>query len=321
MKAFIALALCALSFAGQGVPAQGYPSRPVRLIVPLAAGGGADVLARVVASRLHERLGKPVVLDNRPGGDTTIGVNLAARAAPDGHTLLLIYSIHAVHPSIKRKLPYDIVKDFAPIIRLAEAPSVVSTNPALPVTSISQLTNLARERPGKLTFAGSGVGGSSHLAAELFNTLAGVRMLHVPFKGSGPGLIAVMGGHVDLMFATMLASMPHVRSGRLRAIATTGAKRSPLLPDLPTVAESGIKDYEFVTWYGLLAPAGTPPAIVAKLHGEIGAIIANREVVQIYADQGAQVNGDGPKEFGAYLRSEIKQWARIAREANLPVED
>ncbi len=187
MKALIALALCALFLGSLSVSAQDYPSRPVRLIVPLAAGGGADVLARVVAARLHERLGKPVVLDNRPGGDTTIGVNLAAKSAPDGHTMLLIYSIHAVHPSIKRKLPYDIVKDFAPIIRLAEAPSVVSTNPALPVTSIRDLTSLARERPGKLTFAGSGVGGSSHLAAELFNTLAGVKMLHVPFKGPARG--------------------------------------------------------------------------------------------------------------------------------------
>lgn len=321
MKACAALGLCALFLGGAAVSAQNYPIRPLRLIVPLAPGGGADVLARVVATRLHERLGKPVVLDNRPGGDTTIGVNLAAKATPDGHTLLLIYSIHAVHPSIKRKLPYDIVKDFAPIIRLAEAPSVVSTNPALPVKSILDLTNLARERPGKLTFAGSGVGGSSHLAAELFNTLAGVKMMHVPFKGSGPGLIAVMGGHVDLMFATMLASMPHVRSGRLRAIATTGAKRSPLLPDVPTVAESGIGDYEFVTWYGLVVPAGTPQRILAKLHREIAAIVASRDVVQIYADQGAQVNGDGPEKFATYIKSEIKQWARIARAANLPVED
>lgn len=320
MKSIFSIALLACAFFTQSVYAEAFPTRPIRLIVPLSPGGGADALARVVTTRLSERLDKPVVLDNRPGGDTTIGVNIAAKAAPDGHTMLLIYSIHAVHPSIKKKLPYDIVKDFAPVIRLAEAPSVASVHPALPVKTVADLIKLAKEKPGKLTFAGSGVGGSSHLGAELFNTLAGVKMLHVPFKGSGPGLIAVMGGHVDLMFATMLASMPHVRSGKLRAIAQTGTRRSPLLPDLPTVAET-LRDYEFVTWYGFMVPAATPRPIVEKLYAEVAAVVKAPEVIKIYANQGAQVSGDGPDKFAAYLRSEIKKWAHVAKEANIPDDE
>ena len=315
------LMLCALLLGSRSSSAQEFPARPIRFIVPLAAGGGADVLARVISTKLYERLGKPVILDNRPGGDTTIGVNMAAKAAPDGYTMLLIYSIHAVHPSIKRHLPYDIVKDFSPVIQLAQAPSLVVTNPSLPVTSIRDLINLVKEKPGQLTFAGSGVGGSSHLAGELFNTLAGVKMLHVPYKGSGPGLIDVIGGHVDLMFPTMLAAVPHVRSGKLRALAVTGLRRSPILPELPTVAESGIKDYEFVTWYGVLVPSGTPRPIVNKLYSEIQSIIKTHEVTRVFAVQGAQITGDGPEKFSAYINSEIKKWARIAKEANIPVED
>ena len=301
--------------------AQEFPQRPVRLVIPLAPGGGADVLVRAFSTRLGDRWGKAVIIDNRAGGDSTIGVNAVAKSAPDGYTLVLIYSIHAVHPSIKRNLPYDIVKDFAPVVNLAEAPSVVVANPGLPVSSIRELVALAKERPGKITFAGSGTGGSSHLAGELFNTYAGTRMLHVPYKGAGPALTDVIGGHVDLIFATMLAGMPHARSGKLRALAVTGKTRSSLLPNVPTIIESGLKDYEFATWYGLLAPAGTPRATLDKLHSDVAAVIRTSEVTQVYANQGAQVSGDGPDQFAAYLKTEIDKWARVAQEAKIPVED
>ena len=310
-----------LAIAASICTAQEFPARPVRLIIPLAPGGGADVLVRAFSSKLGERWGKPILIDNRPGGDTTIGVNVAAKSPADGYTMLLIYSIHAVHPSIKRNLPYDIVRDFSPVINLAEAPSLLVVHPSLPATSIRNIIAMAKEKPGTLTFAGSGTGGSSHLAGELFNTLAGTKMLHVPYKGAGPAMTDVMGGHVNMIFATMLAAMPHVRSGKLRALASTGKMRSPLLPEIETVAEAGLKDYEFVTWYGLIQPAGTPRAITDKIHSDVLAIINTREVGELYANQGTQVNGDGPDRFAAYIKSEIEKWARVAREAGIPVED
>lgn len=301
--------------------AQDFPSKPVRLIIPLSPGGGADILVRAFSTKLASRWGKPVLIDNRPGGDTTIGVNAAAKSPPDGYTMLLIYSIHAVHPSIKRNLPYDIIKDFSPIINLAEAPSLLVAHPSVPASSIRELISRAKEKPGGFTFAGSGTGGSSHLAGELFNTLAGTQMLHVPYKGAGPAMTDVIGGHVHMMFGTMLATMPHVRAGKVRALGVTGRIRSPLLPEVPTLGESGIKDYEFFTWYGLIGPSGTPKAILDKTHTDVAAILHTKEVSDLYANQGAQVSGDGPERFSAYLKSEIEKWARVARDAKIPVEN
>ena len=316
-----AISTLSLAIAASFACAQEFPSRPVRLIIPLAPGGGADVLVRAFSTKVGERWGKPLLIDNRPGGDTTIGVNAAAKSPADGYTMLLIYSIHAVHPSIKRNLPYDIVRDFSPVINLAEAPSLLAVHPSLPAASIRDVIAMAKEKPGTLTFAGSGTGGSSHLAGELFNTLAGIRMLHVPYKGAGPAMTDVMGGHVNMIFGTMLATMPHVRSGKLRALAVTGQTRTPLLPEVPTVSEAGIKDYEFVTWYGLVQPAGTPRTIVEKMHSDILATIKTPDVAQLYTSQGAQVSGDGPERFAAYIKLEIAKWARVAAEAKIPVED
>lgn len=317
-RAFIILVLAAcVGYYCASSLAQDFPSRPVRLIVPYPPGGGTDALARTISKGLYERWRQPVIHDNRPGGDATIGVHLASNAAPDGHTLVMIITTHAVQPSLKTRLPYDLLKDFSPIIRVAEAPSILVVNRSLRVDSVAGLISLAKSKVGQLNFAGTGVGGPAHLAGELFNFLTGVNTVHVPYKGGGPALIDVIGGHVDFMFSTMLAAVSHLQSGRLKGLAVTGSRRSPVVPDLPTVAESGVKGYEFVTWYGVVTRSGTPRPIIDKLYSDIHAIVKAPEVSQSFAAQGAQIVGSGPTEFAAYLDSELKKWARVVKQANI----
>jgi tripartite-type tricarboxylate transporter receptor subunit TctC len=300
--------------------AQDFPNRPLRIIVPVSAGGGADTIGRVISRHLQELLGQPVIVDNRPGADTNIGTTLVAKSLPDGYTMLLTYSIVAVQPSLATRLPYDLERDLAPVINLMDAPSLVCAKQSLPVNSIRELIALAKAKPGNLTFAESGTGGPSDLAALLFNSLAGVKMLRVPYKGAGPALIDLVGGHVDVSFATIVSTVPLVRSGKLKALAVTGSKRSPVLPELPTVAESGVKDYEYVTWYGVFVRAGTPRQIIDKLYSQIHAIIMRQEIAHLFAEQGAQVSGSGPQEFSAYISAELKKWARVIKEANIRVD-
>ena len=298
-----------------------FPSRPLRLIVPVSAGGGADGIARVLSKHLYERLGQPIIVDNRPGADTNIGTVLAAKAPPDGYSMLLTYSLVVVQPSLKSRLPYDLKRDLAPVINLMEAPSVVTAKPSLPVASIGELIALARDTPGGLSYSEGGAGGPSHLSAELFNSLAKVKMLRVPYKGSAPALIDLMAGRVDVSFATIVSTLPHMRSGRLKALAVTGSKRSPATPELPTVAEAGVKDYEYVTWYGVFVPSGTPRAVVDRLYSELHATMLTSEIINLFAQQGALVVGSGPQAFAAYIDTELKKWAQVVKEANIRVDD
>ncbi len=316
------IALCAcLTGAESGASAPDFPNRAMRFIVPVPAGGGVDLTARIIGKKLNERWGHPVVVDNRAGASGAIGAELAARAAPDGYTLLIINITYAVQPSLNPRLPYNLVRDFTPVIHVIAPPNIVVVHPSLPVTSIGDLIALAKRKPGQLNFAAGSVGGPAHLAGELFNHLAGIRMVHVPYKGTGPAMSDLLGGHVDLMFAVMQAPMPHVRSGKLRALAVTSLQRSPALPDLPTVAESGVKGYEFVGWQGVVAPSGTPRTVVDKLYSEILAILKTEDVRQLFADQGAQIVGAGPKEFAAYIDSELKKWAQVVAEAKIRLDN
>lgn len=303
------------------VAAQEFPSRPLRLIVPVSAGGGADGIARVLSKHLYDRLKQPIIVDNRPGADTNIGTVLAVKAPPDGYSMLLTYSLVVVQPSLKTRLPYDLRRDLAPVINLMEAPSVVTTKPSLAVKSIGELIALAREKPGRLSYSEAGAGGPSHLSAELFNSLAKVKMLRVPYKGAAPALIDLMAGRVDVSFATIVSTIPHMRSGRLKALAVTGSKRSPATPDLPTVAEAGVKDYEYVTWYGVFVPSGTPSSVVDKLYFHFHATMLTPEISQLFVQQGAQVVGTGPRDFAAYINTELKKWAQVLKEADIRVDE
>jgi len=260
--------------------ASAFPTRPIRLIVPYAPGGGADTLARGIGQKLTEMQGYTVVIDNRGGGGTILGSDLAAKARPDGHTIILVASTHAVVSSLHRNLPYDPINDFSPVVRVASAPNILALHPSVPASSVKELVELAKARPGQLVYASSGNGGGSHLAMELLKSMARMDLIHVPYKGTGPAVIDLLSGQAKLMFGGMIGTLSHVKSARLKALAVSSAKRSPVAPDLPTVAESGFSGYEAATWYGVLAPARTPVAIVAKLNTEIIATLNHPDLRQ-----------------------------------------
>ena len=302
------------------ISAQEFPTRPLRFIVPVNPGGGSDIIARLIGKHLQERLGQPVIVDNRPGADTIIGTQITARAAPDGHTFLLSYIVLAAQPALRSDLPYDVLKDLIPVIHLMNAPNVAAVRRSLPVKSIPDLIALAKEKPGQLTYASGGVGGPSHLAPLLFSSLAGVKLNHIPYKGASPALNDVIGERVDVIFATIVSTAPHAQAGRLRALAVTGSKRSHVFPELPTIAEAGVKGYQYDTWYGVFLPSNTPRPIVQKLYSEIRAIITTDEVTQFFLKSGAQVVGSGPDEFSAYVKSELKKWSRTLKEAGVQID-
>jgi len=297
-----------------------YPSRPVRIIVPTSVGSAADTLARTLATPLGERLGQPVVVDNRAGGATVIGTEAVAKAAPDGHTLLIGLPALAINPSMYRKLPYDALRDFAPIMRATSQPNLLVVHPALPVKSVKELIALAKARPGELVFASSGVGAGSHLTMELFLLTTGTRMLHVAYKGPAPGLIDLMSGRVSVMSPSTVASLPHVRSGRLRALGVTTPKRAIGLPDIPTIAEAGVPGYESVSWFGLIAPAGTQKDVISRLHQEAATILRASDVRERLARDGTEVVAGSPEEFEAYIRGEIAKWAKVVKAAGIKAE-
>ncbi len=306
---------------GEPVFAQNYPARPIRMIVAYPPGGGTDIVGRLMAQKLSENLGQNVVVDNRGGATGNIGTELAARATPDGYTLLMgNVAPNAINISLFNKLPYDPVKDFAPVSLAAITPNILVVHPSLAVKTVKDLVALAKTKPGVLNFPSAGIGSSSHLAGEMLKTMAGIDMVHVPYKGGGPALIALLSGQVQLMFATMPAAMPHLKSGKLRPVAVTSGRRSQTLPELPTIAESGIKGYEAATWYGLLAPAGTPKPVVTRLHGEVVKILATTETRERFADQGFEPVGNTPAEFSAYIKSEIVKWGRVIKDASIKPE-
>lgn len=313
-----ACVLLAMAAAAGDVLAQSaYPNRAIRVIVPSSAGGGIDITTRLLAPGMAERLGQQVVIDNRPGAGTIIGHELAAKAAPDGYTLLMGVSTLAILPAMHRKLPYDALRDFAPVTQTVSAPNILVVHPSLPVKTTKELIALARKRPGELNFGSAGLGTNPHLTMELFLSMAGVKMVHVAYKGSAPAIIDLLAGHVVTMTATMLTGLPHVKTGRLRALGITGAKRSAVAPEIPTVAESGVPGYDAVQWYGLLAPAQTPKDIIARLHSTTVAVLQSPAVRQKFAADGAEPVGNTPEEFRRVLQSETMKWAKVVKAAGL----
>ena len=297
-------------------PAQGdYPARPVRVIVPSSPGGGTDILTRRVVPSFSKHLGQTVVVDNRPGAGSIIGNDIVAHAKPDGYTLLMGISTVAILPSTRKKLPYDALKDLTPITQVVAAPNIMVVHPSLPVTTIKGLIALAKKHPGELNYASAGPGTNPHLVMALFLNMTGVDMVHIPYKGLGPALVDLISGQVVVASGTMLSSLNHVKSGRLRGLATTGLKRSSALPELPTVDEAGVKGFDVTQWYGLFAPAGTPDEIVRKVNAAMVAAL-NTERMRFAVD-GVETVGNSPVVFAKVLRSEIGKWAKIVRAAGL----
>ena len=313
MHPYARCALVALA-TGVAVPAaaQEYPSRPLRVVVPFSPGGATDILARLVGTQLSPRLGQTVLVENRPGGGGNIGADYVAKAPPDGYTLAAAGIPQAIGQSLFKNLPYSMERDLAPVTLMATFPSVIGVHPSLPVRSIKELLALAKSRPGDLNF-GAVTGSPNHLAIELLNVLGKVKMVHIPYKGGGPVVVDVAAGHIHLASMGLPPAMRMVQAGKLRPLAVTGAARSPVLKDVPTVQEAGLPDYELTSWYGIFAPAGTPGAVIAKLHGEIAAALKTPAVSERLTTLGAEPSGKGPDEFGRYVRAEIAKWAGVVK--------
>lgn len=313
----LALSLCATATLAQ---AQAWPSHSVRLVVSYPAGGGADVVGRLLAPKLSDYLGQQFVVDNRGGASGMIGADFVAKSPADGYTVLLDASAHGVNPSLQPKLPYDTMKDLAAVSLLVRVPNVVVVTPSLPVNSIAELIKLAKSEPGKLSFASSGTGSAQHLAAELFKAQAKVNMVHVPYRGGSPAMVDVMSGQVPVMFTNMASALPHVKAGKLKALATTGSHRPSALPDLPTVAESGLKGYEVYEWNGMFVPGGTPRDIIDRLQKAVVKALAQPDVREHLIGLGAEVVGSTPAELDRYRSNEIAKWAVIIKNAGIKVE-
>ena len=306
---------CATAFA------QAYPNRPVRIVVPFPAGGGADSTARILGQKLSERWGQQIVVDNRSGAAGNIGTELVARAAADGYTLGIgVNGTHAINPSLYPKLGFDPVRDFAPVALVISVPALLVVHPSFPVASVQQLIVLAKTRPGELNYASGGVGSPPHIMAELFASMAGLKLGHVPYKGAAPAAIDVIAGFVPIMFDNLVSGLPHVKSRKVRALGVTSAERSPVVPEIPTIAESGLPGYEAVTWIALFAPAGTPREIVMRLNAEIVAILAAPDVRERFSAMGATLGGGTPEQLAALLRDDLARWARVIKAANIRLE-
>jgi tripartite-type tricarboxylate transporter receptor subunit TctC len=312
------LAGIALACVASGAAAQAYPAKPVRIVVPFPAGGNADIFARMHAQKLSEAWGQPVVVDNRAGAAGIIGSQLVAKSPADGYTLLLgTTGTHTTNPAVYAKLPYDPLKDFAPVSNLADSPFLLVVHPSVPAYSLRELIALAKSRRGQLNYASFGTGSSAHLAGEMLRSMARIEIVHVPYKGGPPALTDLIGGHVALMFNSLPAVIPQVKSGKLRALALAADKRAPALPDMPTFAEAGLRDFEAGSWYGVLAPAGTPRDIIARLHAETVRILALPDVRQRFATEGATPLGNSPEEFAEQIRKDHARWAKVAKDAGI----
>ena len=313
----IACAALAAMAAGS-VVAQSWPAKPVRIVVPSSAGGGTDIVARVLAPELSKRIGQQVIVDNRPGAGTMIGIEAVAKAPPDGYTLLMGLSTLAINSALYNKVPYDPVKDFAPVTLATTSASILVVHPSLPVKTLKDLIAFARARPGQLNYASAGVGTYPHMTYELFLSTAKLKMEHIPYKGSAPAMIDMIAGQVASMAATVLTGMPHIRSGRLRPLGITSLERSAVAPDIPTVAEAGLPGFEAVQWYGLLAPASTSADIVARLHREMAQILQQPAIKKRFAADAVETVGNTPEEFARHIRGEIDKWEGVARAAGIP---
>lgn len=312
----LAAAVAAPAFAQQP-----YPSRPVRIVSPFAPGGGNDSLCRILAPRLAENLKQQIVIENRAGANGIVGTEVAARSAPDGYTIVLIPSGHAVNATLYKKLPFDSIRDFSPISLVGSSPLVLAVHPSLPAKSVKELIALARARPGQLTYGSAGVGSSGHLGGALFESLTGTKMTHIPYKGMALAITDLLAGQITMTFGTSLSVVPQARTGRLRALATTGSKRSPALPDLPTVAEAAaLPDYEASLWYGFVGPARLPPEIVSRLHSAVVAAVQLPDVRERLASQGVDPQHNTPEEFSKLLASDVNRWAKVVQRLGLQVD-
>ena len=308
-----------LALAGASVRADDYPSRPVRVVVPFAPGGLNDILARTVSAQLTERFGKQFIVENKTGAGGIVGSDLVAKSPPDGYTLLVVSIAHAVNP-VLYKLPYDSLKAFAPISLFASSPNALAVYPGLPAKTLNEFVALAKSKPGDIQYASGGVGGSLHLGMELFKLVAGINLLHVPFRGAGPAIIDLAGGHTQAIMATVATLSPHVRNGKIRMLAVSGKARNRVLPDVPSTEEGGVPGYEAGNWIGLAAPAGTPPAIVARLNKEISEVQDSADFKQKLDADGADIVKFTPAEFAAFMERELEKWGRVVREAGIKAE-
>jgi len=297
-----------------------YPSRPIRLIVPFPPGGSNDIVARMVATQLGERLGQQVVVDNRGGAGGVLGSDLAAKSPPDGYTLLLISVAYAFGPALYKNLPYDPERAFAPVGILGSGAAALTVHPSLPVNTVQELIALAKAKPGTLNYASAGVGSLQHLACALFMIQAGIDVMHVPYKGGGPAMADVIAGQAQIVMPSLIQVVPHIKSGRLRVLGTSGTRRSAVLPDVPTIAESGVPGYEAHNWWGILAPAGTPAPVIEKLHKDLTSVLSSRETEKRFETEGAEVVRMTPAEFGRFISAELVKWSRVAREVGIKAE-
>ena len=318
MKRALLGLLIALGVAASSL-AQPYPSRPVRFIAPFAAGGGSDLIARKLAQKLTEALGQPVVVDNRTGGSGVIGTEIVAKSPPDGLTIMMTTPTFTVNPSLMAKLPYDNIRDFAPISLIATAPHLLAVHPSLPAKSVKDVVAISKARPEELTFSSGSTGGSSHLSGELFNSTARIKLTHVPYRGGGQAVLAIVTGEVSLGFVDLVSMLPHVKTGRVRAIALTSLKRSTVLPDLPTIAESGYPGFESGIWYGVVAPARTPPEVIARLNAELVKIVRTPDFLASLKTEGAEAVASTPAYFGDHIKQETARWAKVIKEAKISV--
>ena len=314
---FVSAAICVPGLA----LAQAYPSKPIRFVVPYPAGGPLDTVARLLAQRVSEGVGQPVVVDNKPGAGGNIGADIVAKSPADGYTILMgAVATHAINPTLYASIPYDAMRDFAPITQVASTPNVLVVNSSIPATSVREFIAHAKANPGKLNFGSGSTGSAGHLAGELFKAMAGVEMTHVPYKGAAPAMTDLIGGNIQLMFDNLASSLAQVRAGKIRALAVTTARRSPLAPELPTVAESGLPGFDISTWFGVFAPAGTPREALERLHAQFTRALAAPDVREKMLNLGAEPVGSKPEEFAAYIRAEAEKYARVIKASGATVD-
>jgi tripartite-type tricarboxylate transporter receptor subunit TctC len=321
MPLALAAACLSWSWSSPARAAESYPAKPIRIVVPFAAGGSTDILARTIAQRLNEALRGPVIVDNRPGGAAVVGADHVAKSPPDGYTLLMgTNTTHAVAPHLYSKLPYNAQRDFVPISEVAYNPQFLDVHPSIPVRSVKELIALAKARPAQLNYGSAGQGSTSHMAMELFRSMAKVDLVHVPYKGTGPALIDLLGGHLSLMFDVVLTTLPHMKAGKLRVLGVSSLQRADVAPDVPTIAENGLPGFEALVWFGLFAPAGTPSDIVNRLSNEVAAIVRQPKLRETFAAQGLTAVGSGSQEFAAKVAKEHGLWGKVVREAGIRLD-